>query len=81
MLREANGDVGILRRELVDYGFMVREGTIYRLATELPDRGSTIAQEVRNEQVWFEPLVASATARVMHDRDLPRPETPAGQQE
>jgi hypothetical protein len=81
MLCEARGDVGILRRELVDYGFMVHDRGIYRLAIELPARGSTLAQEVGNEQVWFEPLVASATARVMHDGDLPSAETHAGQQE
>ena len=58
LLREAHDDVATLRRELVDYGFMVRDRGIYRIATELPARGSTVAQEVGNEQAWFEELVA-----------------------
>jgi hypothetical protein len=51
MPREANGDVGILRRELVDYGFMVRDRGIYRIAIELPATGSIVALEVGNEKV------------------------------
>ena len=81
LLREAHDDVATLRRELVDYGFMVRDRGIYRIATELPARGSTVAQEVGNEQAWFERLVAAATARAISGRDLPAAETPAGQPE
>jgi hypothetical protein len=81
LLREAHDDVSTLRRELVDYGFMVRDRGIYRIATELPDRGSTVAQEVGNEQAWFERLVAAATARAINGHDLPAAETPAGQPE
>jgi hypothetical protein len=81
LLREAHDDVATLRRELVDYGFMVRDRGIYRIATELPARGSTVAQEVGNEQTWFERLVAAATARAINGRDLPAAETPAGQPE
>src|SRR5215213_3803453 len=81
LLREAHDDVGTLRRELVDYGFMVRDRGIYRVATQLPTRGSTVAQEVGNEQAWFEQLVASATARAIRGGDVPSPETPAWQPE
>ena len=81
LLREAHDDVATLRRELVDYGFMVRDRGIYRIATELPARGSTVAQEVGNEQAWFERLVAAATARAINGHDLPAAETPAGQPE
>lgn len=81
LLREAHDDVATLRRELVDYGFMVRDRGIYRIATELPDRGSTVAQEVGNEQAWFERLVATATARAINGRDLPGAERRAGQPE
>ena len=81
LLREAHDDVATLRRELVDYGFMVRDRGIYRIATELPDRGSTVAQEVGNEQAWFERLVAAATAQAINGPDLPAPGTPAGQPE
>jgi hypothetical protein len=79
MLREAHDDVATLRRELVDYGFMARDRGIYRLATELPGRGSTVAQEVGNEQSWFEELVATATARAIHGRDGSNPERPSAQ--
>jgi hypothetical protein len=79
MLRVAHDDVATLRRELVDYGFMARDRGIYRLATELPGRGSTVAQEVGNEQSWFEELVATATARAIHGRDGSNPERPSAQ--
>ena len=65
ILREAHDDFATLRRELVNYGFMVRDRGIYRIATELPARGSTVAQEVGNERAWFEELVAGATARAL----------------
>jgi hypothetical protein len=79
LLREAHDDVATLRRELVDYGFMVRDRGIYRVATQLPTRGSTVAQEVGNEQAWFEQLVAGATARAIRGGEVPSPETPAWQ--
>jgi hypothetical protein len=81
LLREAHEDVATLRRELVDYGFMIRDRGIYRIATELPARGSTVAQEVGNERAWFEQLVAGATARAIHGRDVPSLETPAARHE
>src|SRR5215212_4178187 len=79
LLREAHDDVATLRRELVDYGFMIRDRGIYRVATELPGRGSTVAQELGNEHAWFERLVAAATARAINGKDLPGNQTPAGQ--
>src|SRR5829696_7184089 len=81
LLREAYDDVATLRRELVDYGFMVRNRGIYRVATELPRRGSTVAQEVGNEQAWFQRLVAAATAAAINGGDQLGYETPAGQTE
>jgi len=78
LLREAHEDVATLRRELVDYGFMVRDRGIYRIAAELPARGSTVNQEVGNEQSWFPKLVAAATARVINGGDRPGPETLSG---
>lgn len=65
MLREAHDDVATLRRELVDYSFMVRDRGIYRLATELPASGSTVRQEVGSESEWFESLVSDATSRAV----------------
>lgn len=81
LLREAHDDVATLRRELVDYGFMVRDRGIYRIATELPARGSTVIQEVGNEQAWFAELVASATSRAIRGGDSSTPEMPSGQSE
>src|SRR5215212_5984395 len=78
LLRQAHDDVATLRRELVDYGFMVRDRGIYRIATELPARGSTVNQEVGNERAWFPQLVAAATARVINGGDRPGPETLSG---
>ena len=79
LLRQAHDDVATLRRELVDYGFMVRDRGIYRIATELPDRGSTVAQEVGNERSWFAELVAAATSRAIHGDDRATPERPSAQ--
>ena len=81
LLREAHDDVATLRRELVDYGFMVRDRGIYRIATELPARGSNVNQEVGNEQAWFAELVATATSRAIRGGDTSIPETPSGQSE
>lgn len=75
LLREAHEDVATLRRELVDYGFMVRDRGIYRLATELPARGATVSQEVGAESTWFKELVASATERAIGESDQSSPET------
>ncbi|MDQ2653718.1 MAG: metalloregulator ArsR/SmtB family transcription factor, partial [Chloroflexota bacterium] len=65
ILKVANEDYATLRRELVDYGFMTRDKGIYRVAKELPARGATVAQEVGNEAVWFEALLADATRRAI----------------
>jgi hypothetical protein len=61
LLRPAHEDVATLRRELVDYGFMTRERGIYRVATQLPERGATVSQEVGDETRWFRDLVRRAT--------------------
>ena len=71
MLREAHDDVATLRRELVDYGFMVRDRGIYRVATELPARGSTVAQEVGMSKLGSSELVATATARAIQSGKAP----------
>lgn len=70
LLRLAHDDVASLRRELVDYGFMVRDRGIYRIASELPDRGPTVRQEVGDEAEWFPALVAAAMQRAV---TRPRP--------
>lgn len=65
LLRPAHEDVATLRRELVDYGFMVRKVGIYRVATALPERGSTVQQEVGDESDWLRTLVTTATTRAV----------------
>jgi hypothetical protein len=81
ILSTAHDDVATLRRELVDYGFMTRDRGIYRVATTLPDRGPTVAQEVGNEGHWFAELVADATARAVSGAPNATPETPAAPRE
>jgi biotin operon repressor len=68
ILRQAHDDVATLRRELVDYGFMVRQGGEYRVAGALPARGATVSQEVGDEAEWFPALVSAATARAVRSR-------------
>ena len=81
LLREAHDDVATLRRELVDYGFMVRDRGIYRVATELPARGPTVRQEVGSESAWFEELVSAATARAVQGLDQAHQETTLARRE
>jgi biotin operon repressor len=69
LLRLAHDDVASLRRELVDYGFMIRDRGIYRIATELPDRGLTVRQEVGDESDWFPAFVAAAMERRISGED------------
>lgn len=76
ILLEANEDFATLRRELVDYGFMARDKGIYRVATELPDRGATVRQEVGNESHWFPQFVADAMARAAISSPTTSRETP-----
>jgi DNA-binding HxlR family transcriptional regulator len=68
ILRQAHADVATLRRELVDYGFMVRQGGEYCVADTLPARGSTVSQEVGDEAEWFPALVSAATVRAVQSR-------------
>jgi hypothetical protein len=65
LLQLAHEDFATLRRELVDYGFMTRDKGIYRVATDLPKRGSTVQQEVGDESRWFTELVRRAVAHAV----------------
>ena len=68
LLRRAHDDVATLRRELVDYGFMVRDKGVYRLADTVPKRGATVAQEVGvDDPRWFADLLTKATERALVD--------------
>lgn len=60
VLRDAHEDYATLRRELVDYGFMVREKGIYEVAAELPPRSRQVAQEITgDEHEWLSTLISS----------------------
>lgn len=78
LLRQAHPDVATLRRELVDYGFLTRDLGVYRIASELPARGTTVGQEVGDERQWFPRLVAGAAVRAISGTDAP--ETTPGRQ-
>jgi hypothetical protein len=68
LLRLAHDDVATLRRELVDYGFLVRDRGIYRVAHALPERSAHVAQETGpDEAAWFRALVGAATAAAMDE--------------
>ena len=78
LLRPAHDDVATLRRELVDYGFLVRDRGIYRVAPELPERGATVGQEVgTDEPRWFAELLTAATERAIAE-DVAAPERTGG---
>lgn len=73
LLRAVHEDVATLRRELIDYGYMTRSHGLYRVATALPARGPTVAQEVAEDETsWLRDLVARATTRALQGNDAPR---------
>lgn len=82
LLRPAHDDVATLRRELVDYGYLNRTHGVYRVATSLPARGPTVAQEVRpDEDDWLRRLIADATQRALTAPSPPTPQTRASRQQ
>lgn len=46
LLRPVHDDVAYLRRELVDYGFLTRERSVYRVAEALPVPEGNVAAEM-----------------------------------
>ncbi len=61
ILREAHDDVATLRRELVDYRYLVRAGGVYRVAEVPPTRDANEAQEVPgDEAAWLGALIRGA---------------------
>lgn len=68
ILGRSHEDVATLRRELVGYGFMSRTRSTYRVASELPSRDATVAQEVPpDESAWLAALIETAKTQ-----DTPR---------
>ncbi len=60
ILKAAHEDFATLRRELVDYGFMTREGGVYRVARDLPQRSVQVGQEITgDESTWLRRLLTS----------------------
>lgn len=61
ILRTAHEDVATLRRELVDYGYMVRERGIYRIPRSLPRRSTQVAQEISGDEVgWLQGILQTS---------------------
>lgn len=61
ILGRSYDDVATLRRELVGYGFLSRSRGSYRIASELPPRDATVAQEVpSDERAWLAALIETA---------------------
>ncbi|GAA2093687.1 MULTISPECIES: DUF2087 domain-containing protein [Brevibacterium] len=69
VLRTAHEDVAYLRRELVDYGLMERDGVgTYWFARTLPVRTGNLAQEVSDwERVWMPEFLAVGTRAALAD--------------
>jgi DNA-binding HxlR family transcriptional regulator len=58
LLKEAHDDVATLRRELVDYGYLVRVEGVYSVSRSLPDRSAQVAQETGSEErAWLRGLL------------------------
>lgn len=64
LLESYNEDYATLRRELVDYGYLVREKGIYQVATSLPKRSSNLQQELpANEADWLRAVIQASLIR------------------
>lgn len=60
-LRSAHDDIAMLRRELVNYGFMQRDRGIYQVTRGAPVRNLQVRQEITgDESAWFRALLANA---------------------
>lgn len=65
ILLTAHEDYATLRRELVDYGFMVRENGIYEVAETLPPRSVQVAQEITgDEHQWLNEVIRSTISNI-----------------
>lgn len=61
LLRQAHPDVAFLRRELVNYRYLTREGGRYWVTDEVPHRDANERQEVpAGEAEWLRGLIRSA---------------------
>ncbi|MGB3329585.1 MAG: metalloregulator ArsR/SmtB family transcription factor [Thermomicrobiales bacterium] len=63
LLRPIHEDVATLRRELVDYGYLLRDRGIYQMARAAPERTPQIAQEIPGDEAsWLASLLDAAIA-------------------
>lgn len=61
ILRTAHEDVATLRREMVDYGYMVRERGIYQISRSLPQRSVQVAQEISGDEAsWLQGILQTS---------------------
>ncbi|MGN6030513.1 MAG: metalloregulator ArsR/SmtB family transcription factor [Thermomicrobiales bacterium] len=61
IIRPVHEDVATLRRELVDYGYMLRDRGIYQMARAAPERTRQIAQEITGDEgSWLASLLQVA---------------------
>ena len=61
ILRTAHEDVATLRRELVDYGYMVRDRGIYQISRSLPQRSVQVAQEISGDEAsWLKGILRTS---------------------
>lgn len=66
LLGAFNEDFATLRRELVDYGYLVRDKGIYQVAQSLPKRSRNLQQELpADEADWLRAII---TASLNHDQ-------------
>lgn len=50
ILRTAHDDISTLRRELVDYRWLLRSDGVYRVTDRVPERGPDELQEVPSDE-------------------------------
>lgn len=63
LLRPIHEDVATLRRELVDYGYLLRDHGIYQMARAAPERTHQISQEIPGDEAsWLAALLDAAIA-------------------
>lgn len=61
LLGAYNEDYATLRRELVDYGYLVREKGIYQVAQSLPKRSRNLQQEMpADEADWLRAVISAS---------------------
>lgn len=72
MLRSAHDDVATLRRELVDYGYFLRDRGIYQVTRGAPKRDATMAQEIPgDERAWLKRLLSEVVTNAAADGHRP----------